>query len=176
MFIEFNDAHLIKVGTNVNLRGVKVGSVRRVNVNINKVVVLLYIKSSKLLIPRNSLFESHQIGLFNDVVINIIPLEYIQSKNLSVKTRVLNQSLSSDFVLPNSYIKGYKGINYDDLIRATTRISQRFDDPRFFGLMYLLLRNLIYISDELSNLLSSSSYLSNLLSDLTSLLFFKYTY
>lgn len=158
------------------MRGVRIGSVRRVSVHTNKIIAFLSIKSSKILIPRNSLFESHQVGLFNDVVINITPLEYVRSENLLAQTKVFSQSLSSAFVLPNSYIKGYKGINYDDLIRATTRISQRFDDPRFFGLIYLLLRNLIYISDELSNLLSSSSYLSTLLSDLISLVFFKYVY
>lgn len=167
---------MIKAGTNVNLRGVTVGSVRCVNVHINKIIVLVSIKSHKILIPRNSLFESHQIGLFNDVVINITPLEYIKSDNLLLKMSISDKSASSLFILPNSYIKGYKGINYDDLIRATTRISQRFDDPRFFSLIYLLLRNLIYISDELSNLLSSSSHLSNLLSDLVSLYFVKYIY
>nr|YP_009396358.1 hypothetical protein [Polysiphonia scopulorum]ARW65544.1 hypothetical protein [Polysiphonia scopulorum] len=176
LFVEFNDAHLIKEGTSINLRGVRIGSVSRVNIHINKIVVLIFIKSSKILIPKNSLLETHQIGLFNDVVINITPLEHIQSEKTLFNKTAFDKSLSSVFILPNSYIKGYKGINYDDLIRATTRISQRFDDPRFFSLIYLLLRNMIYISDEFSSILSSSSYLSKLLPDFVSIVFYRYIY
>ena len=34
-------------------------------------------------------------------------------------------------------------------MRATTRISQRFDDPRFFNLFYIFLHNGIELSDNI---------------------------
>nr|YP_010619234.1 hypothetical protein PNY92_pgp141 [Amplisiphonia pacifica]WAX03247.1 hypothetical protein [Amplisiphonia pacifica] len=157
LFIEFNDAYGLKEGASINLRGVKIGNVSRITVHLNKVVVLLNIKTDNTLIHKNSIFEATQVGLFNDIVVTVTPLNYIKSQNL-ISTFVLSRDCKSlSAICPNSYIKGYKGINYDDLIRATTRISQRFDDPRFFNLLYLLLKNVISISDELFFLINDSS-------------------
>ena len=145
----------------------KIGYVSRISIHLNKVVVLLNIKSSRIEIPCNSLFEANQIGLFNDIVINITPLEHITYHSYTC-------TALSSFIYPNSYIHGYKGINYDDLIRATTRISQRFDDPRFFNLLYLLIQNTVNVSDELLNIFYSSSNFSYLLFEFLPLIFFKY--
>nr|YP_010619622.1 hypothetical protein PN023_pgp142 [Tayloriella tenebrosa]WAX03635.1 hypothetical protein [Tayloriella tenebrosa] len=174
LFIEFNDAYGLKEGTSVNLRGVKVGFVSRVTVHLNKVVVLLNINTQNTIIHKNSLFEATQVGLFNDIVVTITPLGHIKSSNL-ISTLILSRDCKSlSAICPNSYIKGYKGINYDDLIRATTRISQRFDDPRFFNLLYLLLKNIINISDELLFLINNSSALIYLYFELMSLMILKF--
>nr|YP_010850585.1 hypothetical protein Ycf22 [Lophurella hookeriana]WGH13368.1 hypothetical protein Ycf22 [Lophurella hookeriana] len=174
LFIEFNNAYGLKEGTSVNLRGVKVGYVSRVGIHFNKVIVLLNINKRNNVIHQNSLFEATQVGLFNDIVVTITPLENIESKNLMSSTFILDKDCSSlAIICPNSYIMGYKGINYDDLIRATTRISQRFDDPRFFNLFYLLLKNGINISDEVLFLINNSSALFYLLSELMNLTLLK---
>ncbi len=149
LFLEFDHAYGLKKGTPVTYKGVNIGVVNSVGLSMNKVVVLVSIKSSSILIPSNSIFEANQSGLFNDIVISI-NLIY---KSHDIKSEATNlahcrNSLSS-VVEHNSYIKGYKGLSYDDLIRSTTRISQRFDDPRFFSLFYLLLKNGLYLSDEL---------------------------
>lgn len=157
LFIEFDDAYGLKEGTPVMYKGVNVGSVSRLSLSINKVVVLLNIKSSNILLPCNTIFEANQIGLFNDIIISITP--YYDSKILSSSSfcgLYYNHNFSR-FIPHNSYIKGYKGVSYDDLIRSTTRISQRFDDPRFFSLFYLLLKNSFYISDEILILIYNSS-------------------
>nr|YP_009397805.1 hypothetical protein [Sonderella linearis]ARW66991.1 hypothetical protein [Sonderella linearis] len=160
LFIEFSNAYGIKIGTSVYFRGIKIGYITKINIQFNTIVVLLYIQSSKILIPKNSIIEVNQVGLFNDVVIDIIPLEWIHF--LSIKhLDVLSLScLDSSFLCSDFYIKGYKGINYDDLVRATTRIAQRFDDPRFFYLFYLFLQNIIDISDEVMFSLNHISYIS----------------
>nr|YP_010850387.1 hypothetical protein Ycf22 [Lophurella caespitosa]WGH13170.1 hypothetical protein Ycf22 [Lophurella caespitosa] len=174
LFVEFNDACGLKEGTSVNLRGVKVGYVSRVGIYFNKVIVLLNISKRNSLIHKNSIFEATQVGLFNDIVITITPLENIESKNLMSPAFMLDKDCSSlSIICPNSYIIGYKGINYDDLIRATTRISQRFDDPRFFNLFYLLLKNGINISDEVLFLINNSSALFYLFSELMNLMLLK---
>nr|WGH12972.1 hypothetical protein Ycf22 [Echinothamnion sp.] len=176
LFIEFNNAYGLREGASVNLRGVKVGHVSRIGMHLNKVVVLLNIKKRDTLIHENSIFEANQVGLFNDIVVTITPLQDIQYKNLMSTFLLYKDCSSLSVICPNSYIKGYKGINYDDLIRATTRISQRFDDPRFFNLFYLLLKNSISISDELLFLINNSSALFYLFSELINLILLKFIF
>lgn len=125
--------------------------------------MLVTINSSQILIPKNSLFEVNQAGLFNDFIINVVPLDYVRSTEQYSHDIIFDQSVHSCFIKHNSYVKGYKGVNYDDLIRATTRITQRFDDPRFFSLFYLLLNNTFSLTDELLNLFYHSSHLFNIL-------------
>jgi len=149
LFIEFDHAYGLKQGTPVTYKGVNVGMVNRIALSMNRVVVLVNIKSSNILIPSNSIFEANQSGLFNDIVIsiNLVNKSYDSHSEFTRSAKSCNNC--STFIQHNSYIKGYKGLSYDDLIRSTTRISQRFDDPRFFSLFYLLLKNSLYLSDEL---------------------------
>nr|YP_010619042.1 hypothetical protein PNW47_pgp140 [Pterosiphonia complanata]WAX03055.1 hypothetical protein [Pterosiphonia complanata] len=176
LFIEFNDTYGLKEGTSLNLRGVKIGYISRITIHSNKVIILLNIKTQKTIIHKNSVFEATQVGLFNDIVITVTPLDYVKSSNL-ISTFILSRDcLDLSAICPNSYIKGYKGINYDDLIRATTRISQRFDDPRFFNLLYLLLKNGISISDELLFLINNLSFLFCSCAELISLIILKFPF
>lgn len=162
IFVEFSHAHGVKEGTSVNYRGIKVGTVARLSVNLNKVVILLKFNNNDLVIPSNSIIEVNQTGIFNDIVISIIPSADLPSRRCYFVKK-------TDFLTHNSYIKGYKGISYDDLIRSTTRISQRFDDPRFFSLFYLLLKNSIYFSDDAILLINNFNSLFNLLTGYVSL-------
>nr|ARW69277.1 hypothetical protein [Polysiphonia sp.] len=149
LFLEFNDAYGLKQGTSVNFKGVKIGYVDNITIHLNKVIVLLNIKELDVKIPEGSLFEASQVGLFNDMMISITPLSGLGMDSISNHDSIHTDLNIGYFINPNSYIKGYKGVNYDDLLRATTRISQRFDDPRFFKLFYLFLKNCISLSDEL---------------------------
>ena len=79
---------------------------------------------------------------------SIIPLEknFINDWN---DINVFKQDCYKSPVLcHHQYVVGERGLNYDDLIRATTRIAQRFDDPRLFHLCYLFLQNSLEISDD----------------------------
>ena len=145
------------------MRGVSIGYIESLQVNTNYVIVLAYIKSKYILIPKSSIVETNQTGLFNDTTIDIIPLKKISLFDLK-KVDVFSKScLNSNFLCNYHYIRGERGLNYDDLIRATTRISQRFDDPRFFNLFYLFLQNCIDISDEIVLITTDISYLLSLL-------------
>nr|YP_010170922.1 hypothetical protein K8K75_pgp144 [Chondria tumulosa]QSD57063.1 hypothetical protein [Chondria tumulosa] len=172
IFVEFNNAYRVKKGTNVNLHGVLIGYVDNVSIKSNKVIVLLRINSLNTLIPRNSIIEANQIGLFNDIVIDINP--QVNTKHSNQISPISVKCLNSTFICSDFYLKGYKGLNYDDLVRATTRITQRFDDPRFFSLLYLLLQNSIDISDEVFSLTQYISYIIYLLSDNIVFVLFKY--
>nr|YP_009399667.1 hypothetical protein [Digenea simplex]ARW69486.1 hypothetical protein [Digenea simplex] len=172
LFVELNNAYGLKKGTNVNFRGVKVGYVSHISIQLNKVVILLRINSANMLIPKKSIIEVNQIGLFNDLVVDITPLIHTET-TIEGLNALSPDCLMSTFICSDFYVKGYKGLNYDDLVRATTRISQRFDDPRFFHLFYLLLQNGIDISDEFIIFINS---LSCLLTELIPLILYKYIF
>ncbi len=172
LFVEFSNAYGIKEGTNINMRGINIGQIKAVQLNINSVTVLMYIYSKNILIPKYSIVEINQVGLFNNSVIDITPLDSFEHiKNFNVFTALC---LKSKFLCNNDYIKGYRGLNYDDLVRATTRISQRFDDPRFFQLLYLFLQNIIDISDEIVLMINHISYIISLLIDFIEIYLVKY--
>nr|YP_009314275.1 Hypothetical protein ycf22 [Liagora harveyana]SCW22529.1 Hypothetical protein ycf22 [Liagora harveyana] len=148
VFVEFDHAHGIKPGSSVRLRGLIVGSVVQLSSELNSVLALVKFNSASLLIPRNSLIESNQTGLLNDSVLDIIPLETIVTSYPNMQNPLSSDCNDKYIFCHLSYIKGDRGLNYDDLIRATTRISQRFDDPRFFNLFYMFLHNSVEITDH----------------------------
>ena len=142
------------------MRGVNIGYIQSLKINPNSVLVSVYITSTDILIPKNSIIETSQTSLFNNTVINIIPLEKKRINNWN-KINVFHRNCYRSQVLCNhQYIVGERGLNYDDLIRATTRIAQRFDDPRLFSLLYFFLQNSLEISDDFVNISSNMSKLS----------------
>lgn len=160
VFIEFDNASGIKKGTLLRFRGLTIGSVVDVMIGVNSVLTLVLIDSIANIIPVNSLVETNQTGLLNDTIIDIIPLEAIESVN-RITLDPLSKDCEDTLVLCHlSYLEGDRGLNYDDLIRATTRISQRFDDPRFFNLFYIFLQNSIELTDSLINIFTDFSNFS----------------
>nr|QJH88243.1 Ycf22 [Pterocladia lucida] len=128
------------------MRGISVGYVQDLKLGFNTVIVLVNINSTNIFIPKNSIIETSQTGILKDAIIDIIPLEVIKMSKIPYIDHFSNDCYMSKFLCNYHHLYGERGINYDDLIRATTRISQRFDDPRFFNLCYLLLQRLINVS------------------------------
>lgn len=128
------------------MRGINIGHVKDMKLGLNTVMVLVDIKSTSILIPKKSIIETTQTGILKDAVIDIIPLEKIDFHQVSNINHFSSDCYKSKILCNYHHLYGERGINYDDLIRATTRISQRFDDPRFFSLCYLLLQKLAITS------------------------------
>jgi len=154
-FIEFNDANSLKIGTPLRFRGINIGSVQSIKLKSNCVLVLAKVNSSNIIISKNSVIETTQTGLLNESIVDIIPLNQLNVLNYSYNNPLSNFCDTSSIICHNMYIKGDRGLNYDDLIRSTTRISQRFDDPRFFNLFYIFLQNGIETTDALLELFMS---------------------
>ncbi|CCP38218.1 conserved hypothetical plastid protein (plastid) [Chondrus crispus] len=152
LLIEFNNAHGLKEGTSLTMRGVNIGYIKNLKIDLNSILVLVNIKSSHILIPKNSIIETNQTGLLNDAIINIIPLEHIKIKDTQSVNVFSSQCITSPFLCHLNYVEGDRGLNYDDLVRAATRLSQRFDDPAFFNVFYLFLQNSIDLSDNIVNM------------------------
>nr|WCH58091.1 hypothetical protein [Cystoclonium purpureum f. stellatum] len=162
IFIEFKNAYGIREGTSLRMRGVDIGHVQNIKIDLNSILVLVYIQSQAILIPKNSIIETNQTGLLNDTVIDIIPLDILNQQYFA-ETHVLSKECyKSEIICHLNYLQGERGLNYDDLVRAATRISQRFDDPSFFNIFYLFLQNSIELSDELLNITLNTSSITSL--------------
>ena len=147
-FIEFNDAQGIKLGTPIRLRGIEIGSVQNIKLKFNCVLVAAKINSNNIVISKNSIIETNQTGLLNESVVDITPLDFLQLKKDDKSSNPVSSFCDSSSIICNDmYIVGDRGLNYDDLVRSTTRISQRFDDPRFFHFFYVFLQNSIELTD-----------------------------
>lgn len=150
IFIEFDNANGIKQGTPLRLRGLTIGSVLDVIHDRNAILAMAKINTNTTIIPKNSLVETSQTGLFSETAIDIIPLYNIEENRYKQNFNPFHSKcIQSNTLCHLSFVEGDRGLNYDDLIRATTRISQRFDDPRFFNLCYLFLQNGLELSDNL---------------------------
>ena len=71
--LEFPVACGISVGTPVRIRGVPVGGVLSVQPSLERVDVLVEIRDTTTVIPRNSLIEANQSGLIAEPLIDITP-------------------------------------------------------------------------------------------------------
>nr|YP_010197746.1 hypothetical protein LK367_pgp153 [Gracilaria isabellana]UAD86162.1 hypothetical protein [Gracilaria isabellana] len=157
------------------MRGINIGYVNKIQVKYNYVLVKVNINVSSVLIPKNSLVETTQTGLLNDTVVDITPLQNISSQDIENTNVFAKSCVKSLFLCHYDYIKGERGLNYDDLVRAATRISQRFDDPVLFNLVNILLQNTIYISNELIELTDSIVDTAILIYDYLYQIFFSQT-
>lgn len=159
-FIEFDNANGMMVGTPIKLRGIQIGTIQNLQLKSNCVLALAEIYSHKTMITKDSIFETTQTGLLNDTVIDIIPLKNLQGY---LNTSPISLSCnSSKIICNNTYVLGDRGLNYDDLVRSTTRISQRFDDPGFFYLFYMFLTSSVEVAEGVSTFLKDFSYPLNL--------------
>nr|WDA98837.1 ORF193 [Sciadococcus taiwanensis] len=154
IYIEFNNAAGVHPGTLVRYKGSSIGKVTSLFYKNNNILTAVEIRPTTIIVPKNSFVEANQSGLLSETIIDITPLNNFNylSKN-STSINPLSKHCNNDIIICNeSYIKGYKGLNYDDLVRATTRISQRFDDPNLFENFNLLLQNTIDLTDNLAQL------------------------
>lgn len=152
-FIEFSNANGIQLGTPIRMRGIYVGFAETIKLKLNSVLVIVRIRSKKVLIPACSVIETTQTGLLNEPVIDIIPLIDLVNTNRQNYDPLSSFCDSSTIICNSGYVIGDRGLNYDDLIRSATRISQRFDDPRFFSIFYIFLQNSIDVTGSVIELI-----------------------
>nr|YP_010485082.1 hypothetical protein Ycf22 [Hypnea cervicornis]UVW80776.1 hypothetical protein Ycf22 [Hypnea cervicornis] len=157
IFIEFKNAYGIREGTSIRMRGVNIGYVKKIKIDLNSILLLVFVKSTNILIPKNSIIETNQTGLLNETVIDIVPTDLLKYQVVNQINVFAEECYKSNIVCHLNCIQGERGLNYDDLVRAATRISQRFDDPSFFNIFYLFLQNSIDLSDDILNITLDTS-------------------
>lgn len=155
----------ISVGTPVRIRGVPVGGVLSVEPSLEKVDVLVEIKDSGTVIPRNSLIEANQSGLIAEPLIDITP----QLPIPEYSANPLDEECEKEgkVVCHQGRIRGERGVALDDLVYICTKIARELDtngvDKVFSALEAAqvaiddakpLLRRAVELSDEILPLLT----------------------
>jgi phospholipid/cholesterol/gamma-HCH transport system substrate-binding protein len=132
VIIEFANAGGMQKGTLVRYRGVKVGSISKIQPGLNNVEVEVDISQPELKIPRDVLVETNQSGLISESIIDITPkATLIQATDVAKATE---KNCNPQIILCNgSRLKGQVGISVDELIRSSTALSVAYSNPKFYN-------------------------------------------
>ncbi len=132
VIIEFANATGMQKGTVVRYRGVKVGSISKIQPGLNNVEVEVDISQPDLKIPRDVLVETNQSGLISESIIDITPkTTLIQATDVPKPTE---KNCNPQIILCNgSRLKGQVGISVDELIRSSTALSVAYSNPKFYN-------------------------------------------
>jgi phospholipid/cholesterol/gamma-HCH transport system substrate-binding protein len=131
VIIEFANATGMQKGTLVRYRGVKVGSISKIQPGLNNVEVEIDISQPELKIPRDVLVEANQSGLISESIIDITPkATLIQATDVAKPTE---KNCNPQIIVCNgSRLKGQVGISVDELIRSSTTLSVAYSNPKFY--------------------------------------------
>ncbi|MBD2606941.1 MCE family protein [Scytonema hofmannii FACHB-248] len=131
VIIEFANATGMQKGTLVRYRGVKVGSISKIQPGLNNVEVEVDISQPELKIPRDVKVEANQSGLISESIIDITPkATLIQATDLAKPTE---KNCNPQIIVCNgSRLKGEVGISVDELIRSSTQLSVAYSNPKFY--------------------------------------------
>ena len=137
--VEFANAGGMQRGAPVRYRGVKVGSISRVQPGSNAVEVEIEIAPANLMIDRDAVIEANQSGLISESIIDITPKTTIPSGAIA-------QPLEDDcdeslIICHGSRLSGQIGISVDELIRSSTNLAATYNDPAFYQRLNQLLES-----------------------------------
>lgn len=156
--IDFADASGMQAGSPVRFRGVPVGQIREVQVGTGTAQVEVEISSATLLIPRNSIIQSNQAGLIGETTVDIVPNQNLPP-NLSTNPLAENCP-GSPIVCDGDRLQGLVGVNFNELITATVKLTDLFADPELFSNIRSLTRNSADAAAGVANLTNRVSSLT----------------
>ncbi|AFZ23981.1 ABC-type transport system involved in resistance to organic solvents, periplasmic component [Cylindrospermum stagnale PCC 7417] len=128
--VEFANAGGMQKGAPVRFRGVKVGSITKVQPKPNSVEVEIQIAPADLIIPSETVIEANQTGLISESIIDIIPKTSLPTGATVAKP--LDKNCNPSLIICNgSRLKGQIGISTDDLIRQSTNFAAAYSNEKF---------------------------------------------
>ncbi|WGV28484.1 MlaD family protein [Halotia branconii] len=138
--VEFANAGGMQKGSTVRYRGVKVGSISKVQPGPNAVDVVIEIASADLVIPRDVVIEANQSGLISESIIDITPKTSLPAGTVNAKP--LDSNCDRSLIICNgSRLPGQIGISVDELIRSSTDLAAAYSSPKFYQRLNQLLES-----------------------------------
>lgn len=119
-------------GAPVRYRGVDVGKITEVRAGANGVDVTVEIEDSDLLIPHDARIEANQSGLVGQTSVDITPqgTTNLETESLSPFGE---ECLDSEQIICNDdRLKAVEGVNFVELLRNSTKLTEIYTDPEFF--------------------------------------------
>ena len=137
--VEFANAGGMQRGAPVRYRGVKVGSISRVQAGSNAVEVEIEISPADLVIASDVVIEANQSGLISESIIDIIPKTSIP---IGAIAKPLDNNCDQSLIICHgSRLSGQVGISIDELIRTSTNLASTYNDPKFYQNLNRLLES-----------------------------------
>jgi phospholipid/cholesterol/gamma-HCH transport system substrate-binding protein len=131
VLVEFANAGGMQKGSPVRFRGVKVGSITKVQPGANAIEVEVEIAPGDLIIPRDAAIEANQTGLISESIIDITPKTLLPTGAKIAKP--LDKDCNRSLIICNgARLQGQIGISVDELIRQSTDLSARYSNPEFY--------------------------------------------
>lgn len=154
---DFESANGILEGSTVSYRGVQVGHILSISPDSNTVLVEIEIHQSGLRIPADSVVKTSQSGLIGETTISIEPPS--SDTDLvaeSVPGPTTRECDSTVILCHGDRIDGEVGVNYEDLLESSQKISEdlsrALDDPQTLGNIREILANTRAISGNVVGL------------------------
>jgi len=156
--VDFPDAGGMKAGSPVRYRGVVVGRVTTIHPGTNVVSVEVEITPSTVVIPRDSVIQVNQAGLIGETSIDITP-------NREIATATVPDPLNANckggpIICDGDRLPGVVGVNFNELLTATVKLSNLFADPSFFNELRTLTKNSAEAAKGITNLTVEVTQLS----------------
>lgn len=131
--VQFADVAGMRVGATVRYRGVDVGRISEIQPAPNGVDVTIEIDSRDLVIPREVLVEANQSGLVGETSVDIKPLTQLPASTIQAADPLADDCDRSVIICDGSRLEGEIGVSFDELLRATLKVSEVFSDPTFLN-------------------------------------------
>ena len=153
---DFESANGILEGSTVSYRGVQVGYILSISPDSNTVLVEIEIHQPRLRIPADSVVKTSQSGLIGETTISIEPPSDANLMEDSVPGPTTRECDSAVILCNGDRINGEVGVNYEDLLESSQKISEALsktlDDPQTLENIRKVLANTRAISGNVVDL------------------------
>ncbi len=128
LLVDFDSANGIQEGSSVSYRGVPVGQIVRISPGSNTVEVEIQINRGDLRIPVQSVIKTSQSGLIGETTISIQPPLTASLNDDSIPGPVSQDCDSSLIFCNGDRADGVVGVNYEDLLESSEKISEALSE------------------------------------------------
>lgn len=157
--ITFENSNGMVVGGAVRYRGVKVGTIARIQPTSNGIDAEVTISPATLLIPKNVTIEANQAGLISETAIDLNPITDLANVD-ELDPPLSRKCDRAVIVCDGDRLRGETGISINAAMSSTINLSDRFTDPEFFGNIISLTENASATAEEVGKLSQELTLLS----------------
>lgn len=149
--IEFDNANSLKLGSTVHYRGIDIGKVKHIRPTSSGVDVTVEVEEVDLRIPKDVEISVAQAGLVGESSIDIHPQVALNQDSLDFNP--ISENCNSNLIIcENDRLTGTSGGSFQELISGTVALTNKLNDPRFFGNLSLAAENAAIAADRVSEL------------------------
>ncbi|MEM9976024.1 MAG: MlaD family protein [Cyanobacteria bacterium P01_D01_bin.2] len=149
--VDFESAAGIQEGSAVSYRGVPVGQILRISPGSNTVTMEIEVNKGELRIPAQSVIKTSQSGLIGETTVTIQPPESASISD-AIPGPVASDCDSSLILCNGDRLDGIVGVNYEDLLESSEKISETLADPEILAGVKEILENTRQISSNVVGL------------------------